>query len=965
MMLELIQNVALLVALAVGLQMLARRMARWPLLYHLTAGALFGVACVAGMMTPMRFAPGVIYDARSVVLSLAGLFGGPLAGGIAAMVAGAYRLHLGGMGALVGVLVIVEATGLGMGLYFLRRRSERWVSWPRLWAFGLAVHAGMLALQLLLPEGKGWQVLREVGPTVMLFYPLGFLVVAQVFLEGHRRREAEQRARESEALQQAMISCSPLALYSVDMDGTVLTWNESAERLFGWSEEEVLGKPLPIVPEDKWEEFARLRRRVASGESFTGMELVRRRKDGTLFEASLAVAPLQGQRGQTIGIVGAMEDITPRKEAEDALREQEQRYRSLFENNHAMMMLIDPESGEIVDANPAAVRFYGWTREELVGKPVMEINTMNTPAIREEMAKARQSRRNHFEFQHRLADGSTRDVEVFSGPIRVEQRDLLYSIIHDVTNRKQAENALEESRRRLQTLMGNLPGMAYRCLCHPNWPMDFVSEGCLPLTGYTAEELLHEGAVDYVELIHPDDRHTVWETVQAAVRTGEAFVLEYRIQDKSGMVRWVWERGRPTKAGPQGQTVLEGFIADITDRKQAEETEKQLQQQLAQAQKMEAVGRLAGGVAHDFNNMLQMILGYSDMLLDEVGKDHPFRAKLEEIHRAGARSADLTRQLLAFARKQVVAPVVLDINAAVSDLLKMLNRLIGEDIDLLWQPCAGKCLVRIDPSQIDQILANLVVNSRDAIDGTGKITIESNHAEFDEEYCRTHRGFREGRYEMLAVSDDGTGMDHETLAQVFEPFFTTKDKDKGTGLGLATVYGIVKQNEGFINVYSEPGQGTTVRIYLPAATEGRESSRRMARQGNLPTGSETVLLVEDEPGLLEFGRQVLENLGYTVLPASCPEEALRLAREHPDGLDVLVTDVIMPQMSGRELQQRLEGRHPGLRCLFMSGYTQNVIAHHGVLDEGVYFLQKPFSTSDLARKLREVLDDGPGEEALG
>ena len=395
--------------------------------------------------------------------------------------------------------------------------------------------------------------------------------------------------------------------------------------------------------------------------------------------------------------------------------------------------------------------------------------------------------------------------------------------------------------------------------------------------------------------------------------------------------------------------------ANIKLARMLAEREK-MEAQFLQAQKMEAVGRLAGGVAHDFNNMLNVILGYAEMALLKLEHSSPIHAYLKEISKAGLRSADLTRQLLAFARKQTIAPKVLDLNDTVAGMLKMLMRLIGEDIDLLWKPSGTLWPVNLDPAQIDQILANLVVNARDAISGVGRITIETGTAEFDQAYSDRNDGFIPGRYVLLAVSDDGCGMDKETLARLFEPFFTTKEVGKGTGLGLATVYGIVRQNSGFINVYSEPGTGTTFRIYLPRYESEQAVADETRKSVEAPTGTETVLLVEDEDSLLDLGTLLLEDLGYTVLAASCPNRALLIAEEFRGEIHLLLTDVIMPEMSGRDLRERLAASRPNLKSLYMSGYTAEVIAHHGVLHEGVHFLQKPFSVQDLAVKLREALN---------
>ncbi len=370
---------------------------------------------------------------------------------------------------------------------------------------------------------------------------------------------------------------------------------------------------------------------------------------------------------------------------------------------------------------------------------------------------------------------------------------------------------------------------------------------------------------------------------------------------------------------------------------------------------MESVGRLAGGVAHDFNNMLSIIIGHAEMILDEIQPGDAFHHDVMEMKTAAERSADLTRQLLAFARKQTISPRILDLNETASGILKMLRRLIGEDINLSWIPGLDVWPVKIDPSQIDQVLANLAINARDAIGGVGIMTIETANVVFDETYCQTHKGFKPGSYVLLAVSDTGTGMDKETLDRIFEPFFTTKELGKGTGLGLATVYGIVKQNNGFINVYSEPDQGTTFKIYLPRTEERAVRDSAPIGEKNL-TGTETVLLVEDEESILALGKSILERRGYVVLAAHSPGEALRIARSHSGPVHILITDVVMPEMNGKDLRDQLTAVKPGFKCIFMSGYTANVIAHHGVLDEGIEFLQKPFSVRTLAEKVREVLD---------
>jgi two-component system cell cycle sensor histidine kinase/response regulator CckA len=377
--------------------------------------------------------------------------------------------------------------------------------------------------------------------------------------------------------------------------------------------------------------------------------------------------------------------------------------------------------------------------------------------------------------------------------------------------------------------------------------------------------------------------------------------------------------------------------------------------QFQQAQKMEAVGLLAGGVAHDYNNMLNVILGYAELALLKVDQAHSLHADLEEIIKAVKHSTAITRQLLTFARKQTIIPMVLDLNQNVESMLKMLRRLIGENINLVWLPEAGHCPVKMDPSQIDQILINLCVNARDAIADIGKVTIETGNAFFDETYCAQHNGFVAGKYVLLAVSDDGCGMGKEILNQIFEPFFTCKEVGEGTGLGLSTVHSIVKQNNGFINVYSEPENGTTFRIYLPRHTDRAVDTRHESTAEIPPSCGETVLVVEDEPALLTIAKVMLEELGYRVLTAGTPGEAIELAEEHANEIQLLITDVVMPKMNGRDLAEWMHSLYPGMKILFMSGYPANMIVHRGVLGEDRNFIQKPFSMQDLAVKVRDAV----------
>lgn len=409
------------------------------------------------------------------------------------------------------------------------------------------------------------------------------------------------------------------------------------------------------------------------------------------------------------------------------------------------------------------------------------------------------------------------------------------------------------------------------------------------------------------------------------------------------------------KDGELGQ-VAAAFDQMAGKLRQAETEKDKLQQQLIQSQKLESVGKLAGGVAHDFNNMLMVILGHTELLLDEISREDPNRASLETIHKAAGKSSDLTRQLLAFARKQTISPVVLELNDTIVGMLKMVQRLIGENIRVVWAPEMALWPVKVDPAQIDQLLVNLAVNARDAIDGVGTITIATANVTLDAAYSAGHFECIPGDYVMLSVSDDGSGMEKATQERLFEPFFTTKGLGKGTGLGLATVYGVVKQNKGFISVYSEPGQGTCFKIYFPRYV-GARAEEVKAQQSEIPQGrGELILLVEDEISILRLAQTMLEQLGYQVIAAATPGEMLHRIPDLAAPIRLLITDVIMPEMNGRELADRIKEIHPDVRCLFMSGYTSNVIAHQGVLDEGVQFIEKPFSVKILAAKVSQMLN---------
>jgi len=672
----------------------------------------------------------------------------------------------------------------------------------------------------------------------------------------------------------------------------------------------------------------------------------------------------QVENGTVRYVYGALQDVTERKEAEKALQrsnvalDEAQQLAEIGSWHWDLAADRHVWSGEVYriygrDPNlppltyPEVAQCFSPGSWQGLERAVERCLREGTPYIRDAEVTRPDGTSRWITVRGAVGYGENGEVECLRGTVQ------------DITERKQMEETLRESERRYRALFEqSMDAIAIMDGFPPQFR--YVNPAFEELFGYAEEEVRALPVGDVWRLVHPEDVDMVRGKVQERMDgKTTAIRYEFRIVRKDGEIRWVEATG--IRVENAGKAVNQAIYRDITGRKKAEDEQEKLLAQLMQAQKMESVGRLAGGVAHDFNNMLSVILGVADFVEEQLEADSPMHSDMGEIKKAAQRSVDLTRQLLAFARKQTVAPKVLNINAAVEGLLKMLRRLIGEDIALVWAPAADLWSVRIDPAQVDQILANLCVNARDAISGAGKLTIETGNVVFDEDYCADRLEFVPGEYILLAVSDDGCGMDKDTLAKIFEPFFTTKGMGEGTGLGLSTVYGIVRQNNGFVTVYSEPGQGTTLKVYLPRY--GGEVVSELPDCSPPPAdgSGRTILLVEDEIALLQLNRRMLTSLGYTVLAASTPREAVRLARERQGRIDLLLTDVVMPEMNGRELGAELHSFLPGLKQLFMSGYTANVIAHHGVLDDGVNFLQKPFLKKDLAAKIAAVLADSSSD----
>jgi two-component system, cell cycle sensor histidine kinase and response regulator CckA len=649
---------------------------------------------------------------------------------------------------------------------------------------------------------------------------------------------------------------------------------------------------------------------------------------------------------QDLKAVSLLADVTweiiQRKKVEEALVESEKRYRRLFESAKDGILILDARTGMVVDVNPFLTRLLGYSYDELCGKHIWDIGTFkNISASRDSFRKLQNTSYVRYDdLPLETADGRIVEVEFISNEYCVDNRKVIQCNIRDMTERKRAD----DERNRLLAAIEQTGEMII--ITDPAGAIQYVNPTFERVTGYTRQEaigqnprMLKSGKQS------PDFYKNLWNTISG----GNTFMGRMINRKKDGAFFTEAATFSPVR-DPAGRIV--NYMAvkrDITDQ-------LRLEQQIQQTQKMESIGRLAGGVAHDFNNMLSIIIGYTELALCKVAPSEPLHADLERMLAAARRSAAIPRQLMAFARKQTISPVILEFNETVEGIFKMIQRLIGEDIELIWLPAAQHCHVNIDPAQIDQIMVNLCVNARDAIAGVGKLTIATTMVNFDAAYCAEHTDCTPGEFVMLAVSDDGCGMDKQTIDSIFEPFFTTKEMNQGTGLGLATVFGIVKQNNGFITVYSELGKGTTFKIYLPRHSGADESIQTKNIPEKTANNGEKVLLVEDELDILNVVRRMLESLGYSVLAADTPGKARKLAGDHTDTIHLLISDMVMPEMNGRDLADQIRAVHPEIKTLFMSGYTADVIIQRGELEASVHFIQKPFSMHDLDVKVRATLN---------
>ena len=770
------------------------------------------------------------------------------------------------------------------------------------------------------------------------------------------REQAEEQLRSSEEHFRAIFEAAPVGVAQADpATGRWVAVNSRLSVITGYSRDELLAIRVPEIthPDDRgrdWELF----QKVVSGEA-PEYRIEKRyvRKDGSIAWVNVNMVVLRDARGTPDRTVGFIEDISERKAAETHLarlnanlEEALEWQRQIFEGSRDAVFLSD-ESGRFVAVNRAAEELTGFSRAELLA--------MSIPDLHEEsdLAAYRDFHRRIFDGERILSeapvrrkDGGKVDVEFNNSLVVITGGRLMHTVGRDVTERRRAAEALRASESRYRALFENA-AEGIIAIEPETGRLLFFNPALCAMFGYTAEEF---GKLTLAD-IHPK---AALERIREEIRTmasGRPLASSaLPCVRKDGTAFAADARGSLIET--DGRKAVFGFFTDVTARVSLEE-------QLRQAQKMEAIGQLAGGVAHDFNNLLTVISGNCDLLLSETPAADPRRAALADIRAAGERAANLTRQLLAFSRKQILEPKLVDVNEVVEGIGKMLRRLIGEDVTLATDLAADPSWAKVDPGQLEQVVMNLAVNARDAMPRGGRLTIRTRTVApagaNPDDTARTRSRPRLA----ISISDTGAGIPADVRPHLFEPFFTTKPSGKGTGLGLATVYGIVKQSGGDVEVESEPGRGATFTVLLPALPAPRRARASGASLHGVPHGTETVLVVEDEDAVRRIVKIALESTGYRVIEARNGAEALAAARSHPRRIQMLVSDVVMPEMSGREVAARVAEAHPGIRILYMSGYTDDAVVRHGIVDSGVAFLQKPFSPLGLARKVREVLDAPP------
>ncbi len=802
---------------------------------------------------------------------------------------------------------------------------------------------------MIVRRGDGSEVVLAVNAAPIYDAAGQVLAAVGTFHDISHLREMENTLSRSQAQLASVIDSAMDAIITIDERQRITMWNTAAEQMFLSPAAQALGQPIDRFIPARYAEAHREHiyafGRTGTSNRTMGEQraLAALRANGEEFpiEASISQVTIEGHKLYTV----ILRDITARVRAEQALRKSEERFSKAFHLNPIAMVISSLADGRIIDVNDGFLRLFGLPRDEVIGQTSLLLDMWQQPADRALAIAAIQRDGALRDMEVRIrASGENRDVLLSADLLQLAGEACILTTLYDISERKHAEQALHESRQQLQAILDNAPALI--SLKRPNGDYMLVNRRFGTLFERAPETII--GRSD-AELFPPALAATLQANDQAVLQRGRPIELEEIVPLHDGP--HTYSSIKFPLVDLRGEAyALCSIATDITER-------KLLEAQLVQAQKMDSIGQLAGGIAHDFNNLLTAISGYTELVLAGLATTDPSRDDLEEVLKAANRATTLTRQLLAFARRQPIAPHVINLNTLVTDIDKLLRRLISEDIALDIRLTPGLHPVKVDPGQIEQVVLNLVVNARDAMPEGGYLLIETGNVILDPRYAHGHLDIPAGRYVMLAVTDSGMGMAPEVQAHVFEPFFTTKDPGKGTGLGLSTCYGIVKQHGGTIWIYSEIGQGTTVKVYLPES-DAVLSTSAPKLDAQMPGGGETILLVEDEDAVRALAARSLRACGYTVIEAINGAEALRIARAYaPATIHMLLSDVVMPQMGGKAVAEQVTALYPNIRVLFISGYTEHATLHNSRIDAGSAFLQKPFTPALLARKVRDVLDN--------
>ncbi len=956
------------------------------------AGVTSGLIGVAVMAYPWTLRPGIVFDVRSILLAVTGLFFGIVPAALAVAITGAFRIFSGGAGMWTGLGVIVTSAGLGLVWRRLRPDLNKNGGLFELYLFGLSVHLVMLACMLLMPWPVALDVLNNISLPVLFLYPVGTVLLSVLLIHQRANRQLDKTLRESRDLLESVVENVPLMIFLKDAaDLRFVLFNRAGEDLLGYDRKDLLSKnDLDFFPPEQALRFVAKDREVLRDGGILDIpeETVETANKGQRLLHTRKVC-VRGLDGTPKYLLGISEDITEQKRSEAALRDSEAGYRILFGQARDSILVLEIVPGGdpvIRDLNDAAVQELGYARGELVGKPVSILQDKDDDAVLKlkKILGTQWEKGVAFEVRHKRKDGSVFTAEASGREVTLGGKRLIISVERNITEKKKSAERLEKinstllslgpdtanNLARLVELFGSMLGAdcaMYNRLEGENFKVRALWGVCFERTEFKAENTPCYKVLSNSEAARGMVFNELAEFSESACLRGKGFKSYFghpvKFESGKGVVCVLYKRA--CEPGEEDRKVL-GIIAAAIGMEEArgagEAAARESEAKLRQSQKMEAVGLLAGGIAHDFNNILTAIKGYCSLVDNALVPEDPSREDMREIMNAADRATNLTRQLLAFSRRQIMAPKVVDLNKTLGDMLKMLRRVIGEDIRLSTKLFSAPCLVKVDPNQIEQVVVNLVLNARDAVSKGGEITMETEVLLPPDEFFSARPELARGRLVCVKVRDNGCGISPEVKKHMFEPFFTTKEQGKGTGLGLSMVYGTVKQSGGDIEVESEPGQGSVFKLYFPlveAALPGKAGEPTLE---TLKGGSETILLVEDEESLRRLGERVLRAGGYTVISAIDGKAALEAVERYGKPVDLLLTDLVMPGMSGRDLALELARRRLAGRILYMSGYTDEAILKHGVLEPGIAFIYKPFTVDALAFKVREVLDS-PADQA--